>query len=266
MNAENEGLIANVSPQEEEQSPNPEETVVPHIEEENKTVEQAKAEEEKVTLEKPEYLEDKFWDPEKGVKTEELNHSYKELQKQFSMGKHKAPKEYDLEVLEDVDVDNDELAQFFMDWTSKYKPTQGAFNELVSKFKELSVAQEQEDSIDVAAEKQQLGPNADQIVKGTVTWMQGLVAKGIWSETDFEEGKIFTATADGINAINKIRRYYGEQTIPTAPTDVDGQPSREELFALVADPKYKTDPGFRAKVEKQFERAFPGTATSTGEI
>ena len=182
------------------------------------------------------------------------------------MGKHKAPKEYDLEVLEDVDVDNDELAQFFMDWTNKYKPTQGAFNELVSKFKELSVAQEQEDNIDVAAEKQQLGPNADQIVKGTVTWMQGLVAKGVWSETDFEEGKIFTATADGINAINKIRQYYGEQTIPTAPTDVDGQPSKEELFALVADPKYKTDPGFRAKVEKQFERAFPGTATTTGEI
>ena len=54
-------------------------------------------------FEKPEYIEDKFWDPEKGVKTEELSHSYSELQKQFSMGKHKAPKEYDLNVLEDVE-------------------------------------------------------------------------------------------------------------------------------------------------------------------
>ena len=261
-----DGLTAE-APAKEPEVENPEENVVPHkVDDQQENVSEPKEETTEPT-EKPEGLEDKFWDKDKGqVKTEDLNKSYLELQKQFSMGKHKAPKEYDLEVLEDVDVDNDELAQFFMDWTNKYKPTQGAFNELVSKFKELSVAQEQEDSIDVAAEKQQLGPNADQIVKGTVTWMQGLVAKGIWSETDFEEGKIFTATADGINAINKIRRYYGEQTIPTAPTDVDGQPSKEELFALVADPKYKTDPGFRAKVEKQFERAFPGTATTTGEI
>ena len=195
MNAENEGLIANVSPQEEEQSPNPEETVVSHIEEENKTVEQAKAEEEKVTLEKPEYLEDKFWDPEKGVKTEELNHSYKELQKQFSMGKHKAPKEYDLNVLEDVDVENDELAQFFMEWAQENKPTQGAFNDLVNKFKELSVAQEQEDSIDIEAETKQLGPNADQIIKGITDWGKGLVSKGVWSDQDFDEFKVFAATA-----------------------------------------------------------------------
>jgi hypothetical protein len=263
----NDSGLTSDAPATEPEIENPEDNVVPHkVDEQQENVSETK-ETKTDAAEKPEWLEDKFWDKENSqIKTEDLNKSFSELQKQFSMGKHKAPKEYDLEVLEDVDVDNDELSQFFLDWSNKYKPTQGAFNELVDKFKELSVAQEQEDSIDVAAEKQQLGPNADQIVKGTVTWMQGLVAKGIWSETDFEEGKIFTATADGINAINKIRQYYGEQTIPTAPTDVDGQPSREELFALVADPKYKTDPGFRAKVEKQFERAFPGTATDTGQI
>ena len=262
MNAENEGLIANVSPQEEEQSPNPEETVVSHIEEENKTVEQAKAEEEKVTLEKPEYLEDKFWDPEKGVKTEELNHSYKELQKQFSMGKHKAPKEYDLNVLEDVDVENDELAQFFMQWAQENKPTQGAFNDLVNKFKELSVAQEQEDSIDIEAETKQLGPNADQIIKGITDWGKGLVSKGVWSDQDFDEFKVFAATANGINALNKIRKYYGEQTIPTALADVDGAVSKQELYEMVSDPKYKTDPAFRRKVEQSFAKAFPGTVNN----
>ena len=213
------GLTAD-APAMEPEVENPEDNVVPHkVDEQQENVSEAK-ETKTNAAEKPDWLEDKFWDKENNeIKTEDLNKSFSELQKQFSMGKHKAPKDYHLEVLEDV-----------------------------------------------VAEKQQLGPNADQIVKGTVTWMQGLVAKGIWSETDFEEGKIFTATADGINAINKIRQYYGEQTIPTAPTDVDGQPSREELFALVADPKYKTDPGFRAKVEKQFERAFPGEATSTGQI
>jgi hypothetical protein len=43
-------------------------------------------------------------------------------------------------------------------------------------------------------------------------------------------------------------------------------PSEEELQAMVADPKYKTDPGFRKKVENLFDQRYPGTATSTGEI
>ena len=44
-----DGLIANTAPQEEQQAPNPEESYVPHLEDDNKdqTVEQAKAEEEK---------------------------------------------------------------------------------------------------------------------------------------------------------------------------------------------------------------------------
>jgi hypothetical protein len=259
-----EGLMSNVpvNDQPEEQDPN--ETSVPHKEEEkaeDKTYENEKEEK----LEKPEYLENKFWDPKSGVKVEELNNSYTELQKQFSMGKHKAPKEYEMDALEDVDVDNDELAQYFLEWADKYKPTQGAFNELVGKFKELSVAQEEEDTINIEQETQSLGPNADQIIKGIKTWGQGLVAKGVWSDEDFNEFKVFAATANGINALNKVRKYYGEQTIPTSPIDVDGLPSNDELYDLVKDPKYKTDANFRRKVEEQFARAFPGKV-NTGEI
>ena len=42
-------------------------------------------------------------------------------------------------------------------------------------------------------------------------------------------------------------------------------PSQDELYEMVADPKYRTDPAFRRKVEEQFSRAFPGTV-DTGEI
>ncbi len=264
MSEENqEGLLGN-TPTAEPVEPSPEETTIPHKEEENaedKTYENEK----QVKLDKPEYIEDKFWDEEKGVKTEDLSKSYAELQKQFSMGKHKAPREYDISALEDVEED-DELASYFMDWAKENKPTQAAFDNLVNKFKELSTAQEQEDSIDIEEEKKILGPNADQIIKGITTWGQGLVAKGVWSESDFDEFKIFAATGNGINALNKVRKYYGEQTIPTAPVDIEGQPSKDELYSLVNDPKYKSDPAFRRKVEEQFARAFPGTATSTGEI
>ena len=173
------------------------------------------------------------------------------------MGKHKAPKEYDVAALEDVD-DDDELKQYFVEWAKENKPTQAAFDNLVNKFKELSVQQEEAESINIEEETKALGPNAPQIIDGIKKWGQGLVSKGVWSDEDFNEFKIFAATANGINALNKIRKYYGEQTIPTSPVDVDGMPSNDELYDLVADPKYKTDPAFRRKVEQQFARAFPG--------
>ena len=258
-----EGLIADTPITDEPKETDPNDTVVPHKEEE-KPQQPVETKEEEKTLEKPEYLENKFWDEKSGVKVEELNNSYKELQKQFSMGKHKAPKEYDVAALEDVD-DDDELKQYFVEWAKENKPTQAAFDNLVNKFKELSVQQEEAESINIEEETKALGPNAPQIIDGIKKWGQGLVSKGVWSDEDFNEFKIFAATANGINALNKIRKYYGEQTIPTSPVDVDGMPSNDELYDLVADPKYKTDPAFRRKVEQQFAIAFPGKV-NTGEI
>ena len=126
-----EGLMGGV-PTEEPKTPDPSETEIPHKEEE-KPQEQAEAKEDKKVLEKPEYIEDKFWDPERGVKTEELSNSYSELQKQFSMGKHKAPKEYDVTSLEDVE-DDDELKTYFLDWAKENKPTQAAFDNFLYYF------------------------------------------------------------------------------------------------------------------------------------
>ena len=87
----------------------------------------------------------------------------------------------------------------------------------------------------------------------------------MWSEDDFEEFKVFAATASGINALNKVRKYYGEQQIPIATVEMDGMPSQDELYEMVADPKYKSDPSFRRQVEQKFAQAFPGSV-DTGEI
>ena len=92
------------------------------------------------------------------------------------MGKHKAPKEYDVTSLEDVE-DDDELKTYFLDWAKENKPTQAAFDNLVNKFKELSVAQEEADSINIEAETKSLGPNAQQIIEGVKKWGQGLLLK-----------------------------------------------------------------------------------------
>ena len=102
------------------------------------------------------------------------------------MGKHKAPKEYDVTSLEDVE-DDDELKTYFLDWAKENKPTQAAFDNLVNKFKELSVQQEEAESINIEEEtKAKLGPNAQQIIDGIKKWGQGLVSKGVWSDEDFE--------------------------------------------------------------------------------
>ena len=257
-----EGLMGD-APVSEDQ-PVEEGVEIPHKAEaqEEQTIEPASEDE---VLEKPDFLEDKFWDPKEGVKVEDLNNSYKELQKQFSMGKHKAPKEYDLNVFEGIDVEEDPLAQEFLSWANANKPSQEAFDQLVGKFRELADQQEEESSINVEEETSKLGPNAPQIINGIKQWGQGLVSKGVWSEDDFEEFKVFAATASGINALNKVRKYYGEQQIPVATVEMDGMPSQDELYEMVADPKYKSDPSFRRQVEQKFAQAFPGSI-DTGEI
>ena len=47
---------------------------------------------EEETFERPEFIPEKFWDDKEGPDLEKMMKSYDELQKQFSQGKHKAPK------------------------------------------------------------------------------------------------------------------------------------------------------------------------------
>jgi len=37
---------------------------------------------------------------------------------------------------------------------------------------------------------------------------------------------------------------------------IDGAPSKDELYQMVNDPKYKTDVAYRQKVEKMFAQTF----------
>ena len=56
-------------------------------------------------------------------------------------------------------------------------------------------------------------------------------------------------------ALEKVRSSY-EGRIPVETAPVDGAPSKEELYAMVGDEKYQTDPVYRAKVEKAFSQNF----------
>jgi hypothetical protein len=54
----------------------------------------------------------------------------------------------------------------------------------------------------------------------------------------------------------KIRETYEGMKIPLQSAPVEGSASKDELYAMVADPKYKTDPGYRSKVERMFASTF----------
>ena len=88
-----------------------------------------------------------------------------------------------------------------------------------------------------------------------VQWGTSLVHKGVWGKDDFEEFKVMGGTAKGIAALEKIRSAY-EGRVPTDSAPVGNAPSKTELYAMVGDPKYNTDPAYREKVEKMFQASF----------
>lgn len=212
-----------------------------------------------VEYERPDFIPEKFWGDD-GPELEKLAKSYTELETQFKQGKHKAPKEYNTEVFSDKNLAMDDpTVKTFHDWSLKHGITQGAYDELAQGVLSITEANTEDTKFAREQELKKLGPNADQLVSGIRDFAKGLVRKGVLGADDMNEFQAMAGTADGIKVLNKIRRYYGEQTIPTQSVDIEGQPSGDELNSMIADPRYLTDPAYRGRVEKAFEKAYGGS-------
>ena len=210
--------------------------------------------------ERPDYFPEKFWDEKDGPDIEALVKSYNELQKKFSQGGHKAPKDYDTSFLkeQEIDIENDPLVKGSLDWAKKYGLNQDAYEDLAKMFMETNADFVQRSQADIAEQKKLLGNKANERVSSVIKFGDTLKNKGVFSEQELAEFDEMAGTALGVKVIEKIRSYYGEQPIPTvAPTEELGM-SKDEIKAMVADPKYGKDPAFTIKVEKLFEKAFPG--------
>jgi len=256
--SETEGLLADAQVQSDDNQQQQEESIS-HIEPTNEqpvdNVTVAK-EDEEVDVVRPEWYPEKFWGDD-GPDIENLVKSYTELQKKFSQGKHKAPEKYDDSVFKSANIpDDDPLYSTYRDWAKENGISQDAFESLASKFVEIVGSQNESAKVAYEQEYKKLGPNADVTIKSMTDWAQGLVRKGVWSPDDFEEFKIMGGTAQGIRALQKIRSYYGDQPVPVDVAPVGDTPSKEELMAMVGKPEYATDPGYRAKVEKLFEKVY----------
>jgi hypothetical protein len=209
-------------------------------------------------LERPDWWPENFWKKDNSEPDlEGIAKSWMDLRKQISQGKHKPPEggNYDTAVFGDIPED-DPVRSHVLGWAKEYGISQAAFDKLVGDVVAMGGEQQVQAQRSLAEEKAALGPNADAIINGMTDWARGLVRKGVWGKDDFEEFKVFGGTAKGILALSKLREAYEGTRIPKESVPVEGAPSKEELYAMVGDPKYQSDAAYRAKVEKLFMANF----------
>ena len=257
--SETEGLMAQATIESEDNQQSEQETIS-HLQDDTQPSVDSQTvakEGEETEFSRPDWYPEKFWNDDEGPDLENLVKSYNELQKKFSQGKHKAPESYDEAVLREGGVpEDDELAVAYRDWAKQYGIPQAAFDELASKFVSIAGQNAELEQVSFQEEYKRLGPNADAVIKSMTEWAQGLVRKGIWGQDDFEEFKIMGGTAQGLRALQKIRSYYGDRSIPVDVGQPEGLPSKEELMAMVGKPEYSSDPAYRSKVEKLFNQVY----------
>lgn len=240
------GLLDSASIEDNTQAVDPQKAEIPHKSDgDPATPGSAKA--------KPDYIPDNFWNAEKGeADIENMAKSWRDLRAKISQGKHNAPADgvYDTSMFGEKGGENP-IAQTLTNWAKENGLSQAQFEDLSNQI--LGKAQEVmgQEMIDPKAEMNKLGPNANAIINGMVDWARGLVNKGVWSKEDFDEFKIMGGTARGLSALMKIRESY-EGRVPVQSAPMEGAPSKEELYAMVAKPEYQTDPAYRQKVERMF--------------
>jgi hypothetical protein len=209
-------------------------------------------------LERPDWWPENFWKKDDSAPDlEGIAKSWMDLRKQISQGKHKPPADgkYDTSAFGDTPED-DPIRSHVMSWAQEYGVSQAALDSLVGQVVAMQGDQQQQVKMSIEQEKRALGPNADVMIKSATDWASGLVRKGIFSKDDFEEFKYAAGTANGLKMMLKLRESYENIKIPVNSAPVDGAASKDELYAMVADPKYQSDPAYRAKVEKMFAQHF----------
>ena len=209
-------------------------------------------------LERPDWWPENFWKKDDSAPDlEGIAKSWMDLRKQIIQGKHKPPADgkYDTSAFGDIPED-DPIRGHVMSWAQEFGVSQAALDKLVGDVVAMQGDQQEQVRMSIEQEKRALGPNADAMIKSATDWASGLVRKGVFSKDDFEEFKYAAGTAKGLKMMLKLRESYENIKIPTQSVPVEGAASKDELYAMVADPKYQSDAAYRAKVEKMFAQHF----------
>jgi len=231
-------------------------------------------EQEQTVSDKPEYVQDKFWDADrKEVNLENLASSYNALEKKLGsrtedLSKQvrqdleqerlgKVPEEYSLNVPElpenvDVSVSDDmEIVQWWKDTAKQNGLSQEQFDEGVKVFIDNAMAT----LPDVNAEMEKLGDNSKERVEAAELW-----SKKNLSPEAYNTFSSVASTAEGVKAIEEIMKMTKDSPMPTTPTQVSVTPDLVDLKSMMNDPRYydsnKRDDGYVKRVTELYEKAY----------
>jgi len=231
-------------------------------------------EQEQPVSDKPEYVQDKFWDADrKEVNLENLASSYNALEKKLGsrtedLSKQvrqdleqerlgKVPEEYNLNVPElpenvDVSVSDDmEIVQWWKDTAKQNGLSQEQFDEGVKVFIDNAMAT----LPDVNAEMEKLGDNSKERVEAAELW-----SKKNLSPEAYNTFSSVASTAEGVKAIEEIMKMTKDSPMPTTPTQVSVTPDLVDLKSMMNDPRYydsnKRDDGYVKRVTELYEKAY----------
>jgi len=229
---------------------------------------------EQTVSDKPEFVQDKFWDADrKEVNLENLASSYNALEKKLGsrtedLSKQvrqdleqerlgKVPEEYKVNVPElpenvDVSVSEDmEIVQWWKDTAKQNGLSQEQFDEGVKVFIDNAMAT----LPDVNAEMEKLGDNSKERVEAAELW-----SKKNLSPEAYNTFSSVASTAEGVKAIEEIMKMTKDSPMPTTPTQVSVTPDLVDLKSMMNDPRYydsnKRDDGYVKRVTELYEKAY----------
>ena len=229
---------------------------------------------EQTVSDKPEFVQDKFWDADrKEVNLENLASSYNALEKKLGsrtedLSKQvrqdleqerlgKVPEEYKINVPElpenvDVSVSEDmEIVQWWKDTAKQNGLSQEQFDEGVKVFIDNAMAT----LPDVNAELEKLGDNSKERVEAAELW-----SKKNLSPEAYNTFSSIASTADGVKAIEEIMKMTKDSPMPTTPTQVSVTPDLGDLKSMMNDPRYydsnKRDDSYIKRVTELYEKAY----------
>ena len=243
------GLMAEEAQNIESEEKNAEEEGISHIQNEEAGAEEELGEGE--IYERPDWFPEKFWDEKDGPNIENMAKSINHLEKKLG---ETAPDQYDLS---EVKVDPDDaVIQAVLEFGKEKQLSNKSITGLINKVIEITGGVEEEAELDISREREKLGVNAQEIIQSNINWSRKLVSDGVFTNDDYKELEVLGGTAEGQRVMQKIRGLInGKQEIPTVSLPGDA-PDKDELTAMVADPKYQTDPVYRRKVEKAWDKIF----------
>jgi hypothetical protein len=263
-NDEEKPLISAEEPKQEDKPD--EEKYVHHLQKDEETI--STKEEEKVEVkEKPEYLNEQYFDEKTGdINTEQMQKDIKSLRDKMSAGKHKPPKDgnYDTEFYtKNYKKGSDDLFDEFIDFAKDNNMSQELVEKTFGMFqKAVGVIDDEVEQKGIDARKQ-LGKNADTIIANTQNWLDGYRNSKVINQEEMESISRASTDPHFVNAMNKIRRSYGEPNIPTTEILETGKMTLDKAKEMLKDPRYAAgDESYMRQVEQAFYEAsgepYPG--------